>query len=286
MPLFGVATVNSTILNDFVTNVVMNISKVCAAKAINKIEIGAKSVAGNVVIGGEIIQNASADLRCEQLSDLSAAIKSEMANTIKQSASSKDNSLLSGDFGVFSATSAENYTANTNLVNTKLDDVVECVAEATNEFKAIYGSVGGDFTFAPTKMEQNTKANISKCVQNTKYIQDITSSVDNDLDQEAKNVGTLDALFGEVGRILASLSTLLIVMAVMSGIVYIAKAYFDSKKKYMIDAAGDVKDAVAATVQDGALAGKEIVVALSEKAAEAARQAGEAAAAAATKSNI
>ena len=221
---------NTSILNEFITETIVNVSKTCAAKALNKLELGADTVGGNVVIGGEIRQTAAADLKCDQSSDLASAIKSELANTIKQSATSTDNSIITGDLGFYSETTANNNTVNRNIMKTSVDDVMNCLAEAKNEFKAHFGTVGGDFTFNPTAFDQTAKANVASCVQGTKWSQEIANKVANDVTQEAKNVGTLETLFGDAGRIMGTVMIILVVLGALSGMGFLGFQAWRKKK--------------------------------------------------------
>jgi hypothetical protein len=231
MPLVGKATVNTNILNEFLTETIVKLSKTCAAKALNKIDINVGNVAGDVTIGGEIKQTAASELKCDQKSDLQSAIKSEMANIIKQSATSKDSSIVTGDAGLYSETTANNNTTNRSIMTTSLDDVMICVSAATNDFKVQFGSVGGNFTFNPTNFDQNASARVLDCVQKTTWSQKIENKVINDVEQTAANKGTLDSLFDGVARIVPSVITLIIVLASLSTVGYLIYAFINRNKK-------------------------------------------------------
>lgn len=243
------------------TTTIMNISKTCAAKALNKIDMSVGYVGGDVNMEGKVTQKAEADMKCEQSNDLQAAIRSEMANTIKQSAMTTDNNIFTGDLGIFSNTVVNNYTMNKTIISSDLKDVMNCMVDATNEFKIHFGAVAGDFNFKTT-IDQEAKARISSCIQSTNYAQDISNKFTNVVDQEAKAVGTIVGLAAEAGDIMTKTMTAVIICAVMGALVYFTIKFTKKKKKVggKIPASGTVNSPALAQALTQALGGATTTV--------------------------
>jgi hypothetical protein len=237
MPLIGRASVRTEVINEFMTDTIINLSKTCAAKANNKIDISAQYVGGSVVFTDKaaINQTAEADIRCEQTSDLQAAVRSEMSNKIKQSAMTTDNNIFSGDIGWFSETNASNYMLNKTILSSDLKDVMVCMADASNEIKAQFAVIMRDLKFE-AEFNQTARAKVSNCVQGTKWAQNITNKYNNDIEQSARSVGTVVGLAAEAGDILSKVMTGVIISAVCGALVYFS-IKFSKKKKVKAPAA-------------------------------------------------
>lgn len=216
----GKSSVKTENVNRTVADSIIKVSKLCAAEAVNGISLGADKVGGDVVISGKVKQKAKTALRCDQQSDISAAIKSEMISAIRSKALTQDNNLFSGDVGIYSQSSTKNRTVNENIINMNIDDLAECYNTAKNEFEAAFGEVEGNFTFN-TDIDQKAKASTLECVQASDAVNELITSLGTDVASSAKDQGTLATLFDSSGNTMATIFIIVAVVVVIGLIGYL-----------------------------------------------------------------
>lgn len=230
--MFKSVNVSVSTVNEALAQSVINVSKTCSAVANNRINIRAGTVNGNVYIGGSVNQAADAELKCDQASDVQSSLKSETLNTIKASAQATDMSWITGDFGLFSQTSANIKSFNKTVLKSDLTDAMECYNVANNDYNLEYGTITGDFTFV-ADIDQSSKGKIQECLQKAGISNNLTNLIKNDLDASASAKGTLVSLADSMGDIM-----IVAIVAGILGVIGVAalKIYKSAPKKGSPDA--------------------------------------------------
>ena len=214
-------------INENLSETIIRLTKTCGAQALNEANIDVRRVQGSVYIGGSTTQTATTTINCNQTTDIKAAMRSELANIAKTSAHNTKNNVLTGDWGLFSETKAVSNTYNKNIMRFSLDDYMSCTADAINRANILVEDVVGDPTqdFA-VKIDrivtQEAKAQITACVQNTTSDIDLAVKMTNDAETTAKSMGTLEAIIDGIGRIISSLTSLVVAAGVVGALGFIA----------------------------------------------------------------
>lgn len=221
----GTAETSTSIVNEAITNSIVNISKLCAANALNLVDINVEgaAISGDVVFSGTVNQVASTTLNCNQRLDIETTIKSEMTNAVTAGSMTTGNNLLTGDTNIFSASKTDTDTVNRTLMTFDTSALMKCVNDSKNEYQLHFSSqVGGNFKFA-TNIDQSAKSEVSKCVQDTGILEELTSQQKTDIKATSAQVGTLVGLTQSAANIMAMCLILAIVASVVGIIAFAIK---------------------------------------------------------------
>jgi len=207
-------------VNKSMTDVLIKVSKTCASSANNVIGVNVDSVAGDFIVGGNQTQTAASSINCNQKSDLSAAIKSEMMNAIKASSAIQNPSIFEGSIGIYTESKTSTKTVNETIMNLNVEDLMKCGSETGNNYNVNVGTVGGKFVFSPN-IDQNASG-ISKCIQEAGFDAKLAGAITNDIDATSKQQGLAGTMFDGMGNIMSSVVLMGIVAAVFALVIFIA----------------------------------------------------------------
>lgn len=207
-------------VNTSMTDVIISMSKTCASASGNLISVDVGSVAGDVVISGKQTQTATSSIDCDQKSDLSAAIKSEMMNAIRASSAIQNPSIFEGSIGIYTESKTRTKTVNETIMNMNIDDLIKCSSATNNDYIVKVGTVGGKFTFNPS-IDQNANG-ISKCIQASGIDTELANAIKNDIEATSKQQGLAGTMFDGMGNIMSSVVLMGVVAAVFALVIFIA----------------------------------------------------------------
>ena len=225
----GKSSVTVDVMNKAITNSAMQVVNTCAASASNEFSIKVGKVAGDVVFGNEdpkkrasIKQVAETSLNCNNNTDLEAAMKSAMENNMKAQSSAQQQSLFEGSMSIYTESETNQKLRNETIMNTDLSAIQDCIQESNNVIKKEFGEIGGNFIYNQD-VEQDARADMEKCVNDTRMAVDMATDYNNKLESASKTQGLAGTMFDGLGNTLASIVMIAVVLAIVGFIFFLTK---------------------------------------------------------------
>jgi len=144
-----------------------------------------------------------------------------MTSAIQAHAATTDNNIFSGDIGIFNEAVTGSQVINRNMFKFDISDALKCSSQASNTFKQHYKKVGE--LVMDGELEQEARAEVLKCVQETGIAQEMAAAMKTDIDASAKKTGTLVGLGDVMARLLPVILPILIVFVIVLIIYAIVK---------------------------------------------------------------
>lgn len=222
----------STLVNKAMTESIMNVSKSCAAEANNVSGMNLKSGdAINLDLSGNINQKATTSLiKCDQKTNLQAAMKSQMASSDYTKALAQGNSLWEGNVGLYTRSKTSSDVVNNNIFKQNIDDVMHCLAKAGN-VHIIKAFAKGDINIKDDQgSDQNASASVSSCLQTTKSMQDMASKINNEISSSSKSIGLFGTLLDGAKGIISSIVAIAIPIGIVVMVIFLIRYQLNKKK--------------------------------------------------------
>lgn len=213
----GIFTTNRTTtstLNEAITNAVVSVMKACSASASNSTDVNIQGGTGDVYIGGgPVSQTAVSTINCQQQSQVTAALKSEIVNAIQAKATSSSNSWFEmPDIGSSSITVTR--TANRDVTNWDVTDIHKCFSDTSNNVQFNVIDRNGNIIIDKS-VDQTATANVAACVQKSTSIFDKTTSMANDIKAQSASQNVLESMFAQMGSIAAAVMSIVLLIVII-----------------------------------------------------------------------
>lgn len=219
--------VTTQVTNKALTNFMMETGKECGAGSANVYKLKFGEVGGDFVLKNSTFkQEAVVNFKCMQESMSEAELKQKLATSLAQQSQSEANPLALPWSGADSQANAKIY--NEVVTNLNMKDVQKCASTASNFMEHGAQKVGGNVIIDNVKVEQVATV-ISTCDQMSKLSQQLTTAINNKIDQTAssRQMGFLEGLIGDYKTMAIVAVVLIIVLAIIGGLTW----YFLKNKK-------------------------------------------------------
>lgn len=220
---------NVEVMNTAITNSAMEVVNTCQVSAANKVEFDVGRVDGDVVFGSpdpdkrtSLKQTAESTMNCENNVDLEAAMKSAMENNLKAQSSAQQQSLFEGSMSIYTESETNQKLRNETIMNTDLSAIQDCIQDSKNDVIYKFDSVGGSFIYNQD-IEQNARAEMEKCVNDTKMAVEMATEYNNKLESASKTQGLMGAMFDGLGNTLSSIVMIAVVIAIVGFLYFLTK---------------------------------------------------------------
>lgn len=255
----GQSETSTSVLNEALSNSIVNISQACTGNAANNLNltIGQDCAGGTINVTGKVTQIAQSSINCAQSADVEAAMQAELATALQSSSSTTSNNLFSGDIGIYSQSNDRASLTNREVLNATLNAYVQCANAAVNNYtktvtQDCHGGTGGVINFGQEIYQEATNE-IPKCVQSTLDRSNAMDNLSNRLQQRSTETDLAGTLFGSLANILSSVFILCLVFAIIAAIGFVIQRVAQKRK-----ATGGAKAATAGKPGGTATAAKAV----------------------------
>jgi hypothetical protein len=147
------------VLVDMVSKAIVRSQSTCLAAAQNAITIEVGRARNISITDMKVMQKATSTSRCSQNVEVDiGSLQFDVQKT------------LDAAIQVAAEDTGDSFTMKNNVTNSfKNEDVKSCLAQAVNDFKIKFGTVGGNVDIYDLRITQVADARVTKCIQEGKF---------------------------------------------------------------------------------------------------------------------
>jgi hypothetical protein len=219
--LMGASQSSSSIYayNAISNSVALKAASSCIAGATAEVDFtqsGSGAGSENIITNVNIDQDAaSVNIRCTNKQGLSSAVSNGISQAMTSESESTPPSLFAGEVGVFNSSESNITAINDVSTSVKLQSFNKCISDARGS--TTFTQEDANNTIDGIVINQNVKAALQDCINQTALGSSIANSIDQDLSSSSKATSNLSGMLEMI--------IILVIVIVVAYLIYSAVNY-------------------------------------------------------------